>query len=90
MTDNNGNDIQEAKKNLEQALQRFVVAQYGPSHWLGDYVLSACVLDMSGDGGAQTNHYMHDGRGAFHSMRGLTEEQADWLIELKEEERADD
>lgn len=89
MTDNN-NDIQSAKKNLEEALQRFVVAQYGPTHWLGDYVLSAVVLDMSGNGGAQTNHYLHDGRGAFHSMRGLTEEQADWLIELKEEERADD
>jgi hypothetical protein len=85
MTENN---IQEAKKNLETALQEFVIAQYGDGHWLGDYVLSACVLDMNN--GPQNNHYLHDGRGAFHSMRGLTEEQADWLIEMKEEERADD
>lgn len=82
------NNIQTAKKNLENALQQFVEAQYGPGHWLGDYVFSACVLDMNG--GPQQNLYLHDGRGAFHSMRGLTEEQADWLIELKEEERADD
>lgn len=83
-----GNDIQEAKKNLESALQAFIVTQYGAGHWLGDYVLSAHVLDMNG--GPQNNLYLHDGRGAFHSMRGLTEEQADWLIEMKEEERADD
>jgi len=89
MTESHNEDnIPAAKKNLEEALQRFVNAQYGPGHWLGDYVLSACVLDMNA--GPQNNHYLHDGRGAFHSMRGLTEEQADWLIEMKEEERADD
>lgn len=85
-----GNNIQECKKNLEAALQAYVVSQYGDDHWLGDYVLSAVVVDMGVEGGPQRNHYLHDGRGAFHSMRGLTEEQADWLIELKEEERADD
>jgi hypothetical protein len=83
------NNIQESKKKLEEALQEFVVAQYGEEHWLGDYVFSAVVLDMNDTGGPQRNHYLHDGRGAFHSMRGLTEEQADWLIDLKEEENAD-
>lgn len=86
MTEN----IQDAKKKLESALTEFIIAQYGPEHWLGDYVVSACVLDMSPSGSNRQNLYLHDGRGAFHSMRGLTEEQADWLIELKEEERADD
>lgn len=80
-----------AKRNLEAALQEFVIAHYGPDHWLGDYVFSAVVVDMSvSSNGPKANHYLHDGRGPFHSMRGLTEEQADWLIELKEEERADD
>lgn len=84
-------DIQSAKQKLEQALQDFVIAQYGENHWLGDYVFSANVIDMTVvDQGAAQNLYIHDGRGAFHSMRGLTEEQADWLIELKEEEKADD
>jgi hypothetical protein len=85
------NDIQAAKKKLENALQEFITANYGPDHWLGDYVFSAAVVDMNVvDRGASANLYLHDGRGAFHSMRGLTEEQADWLIDLKEEEKADD
>lgn len=83
-------DILEAKAKLESALTDFIVAQYGPEHWLGDYVLSAVVLDMSKTSDTRQNLYLHDGRGPFHSMRGLTEEQADWLIEMKEEEsRAD-
>jgi len=91
MADNDHIDIHEAKKKLENALQEFITANYGPNHWLGDYVFSAAVVDMGVvDQGAQANLYLHDGRGAFHSMRGLTEEQADWLIDLKEEERADD
>jgi hypothetical protein len=92
MSDNDAPvDIQSAKKNLEAALQAFVTANYGPDHWLGDYIFSAVVVDMSVSSiGPQANKYLHDGRGAFHSMRGLTEEQADYLIELKEEERADD
>lgn len=84
-------DIHEAKKKFEAALQDLVLANYGPDHWLGDYVFSCVVVDMSvGTDGPQANLYMHDGRGAFHSMRGLTEEQADYLIDLKEEEKADD
>jgi hypothetical protein len=83
-------DIQEAKAKLESALTDFIVAQYGPEHWLGDYVVSAVVLDMSKNSDMRHNLYLHDGRGAFHSMRGLTEEQADWLIELKEEANADE
>lgn len=85
----NDNSIQETKKKFEAALQEFVVAQYGENYWLGDYVFSAVVLDMNVNGGPQANHYLHDGRGAFHSMRGLTEEQADWLIDMKAEENAD-
>lgn len=92
MSDNEStNDIQDTRKKLEDALQAYVTAQYGSDHWLGDYVLSAVVIDMSVESnGPRANNYLHDGRGAFHSMRGLTEEQADWLIELKDEERADD
>lgn len=83
-------DIQAAKKNLEDALQAYVVANYGPDHWLGDYVFSAVVIDMSLESnGPRQTMYLHDGRGPFHSMRGLTEEQADYLIDLKEEEKAD-
>lgn len=85
------NDIQRTKKNLEAAMQAFIVAQYGPDHWLGDYVISACVIDMTvNTSGPQRNLYLHDGRGPFHSMRGLVEESADWLIEMKEEERSDE
>jgi hypothetical protein len=80
-----------AKKKFEDALQELIVANYGPDHWLGDYIFSAVVIDMSVEGnGPRQNNYLHDGRGAFHSMRGLTEEQADYLIDLKEEEKADD
>lgn len=78
---------QEAKANLEAALQDYVIAQYGPDHWVGDYVLSAVVLDMSSTGNPDKTHYIHDSRGAAHSVRGLTEEQADWLIDLRQEER---
>lgn len=81
----------EAKKKMEEAMQEYVFAEYGDrNHLLGDYVLSAVVLDFGETGSNQRNHYLHLGRGAFHSMRGLTEEQADWLIDLKEEEKADD
>ena len=77
-------DIRTAKDNLEKAMQEFVTANYGEGHWMADYVFSMNVIDMSVDG-LQRNLYLHDGRGAFHSMRGLTEEQADWLIDLKEQ-----
>lgn len=85
------NDMQTAKKNLEKALQEFVTANYGPDHWLGDYIFSAVVVNMQvGGDGVEQNLYLHDGRGAFHSRRGLSEEHADYLIDLKEEEKADD
>lgn len=80
-------NIQESKKKLEEALQDFIVAQYGEDHFLGDYVFSVQVLDMTEGVNTKRALYMHDGRGQFHSLRGLTEEQADYLIELKEEER---
>lgn len=80
---------QAAKKKLEAAMQEFVETEYGKDFWLGDYVFSIQVLDMTEGGHRGANHYLHDGRGPFHSMRGLTEEQADWLIDLKDEERAD-
>lgn len=82
-------DIREAKDNLENALNDFAVASYGPGHWLGDYVFSAHVLDMREGVDTRNNHYLHDGRGVYHSMRGLTEEQADWLIDMKQEEKED-
>lgn len=78
---------QKAKKKLELALQEYVRAQYDDHHFLGDWVLSCVVVNLKGS--EKENNYLHDGSGAFHSMRGLTEEQADWLIELKEEEKRD-
>lgn len=81
-------DIQTAKENLEKAMQEFVTANYGPDHWMQDYIFSVQVVDMSIDG-VQQNHYLHDGRGPYHSLRGLTEEQSDYLIDLKMEERDD-
>lgn len=80
--------IQEAKANLEKAMQDFVTTQYGQDHWMQDYIFSVQVVDMSIDG-VQQNHYLHDGRGPYHSLRGLTEEQSDYLIDLKMEERDD-
>jgi len=41
------------------------------------------------NGPVEETHYLHDGKGAFHSQRGLVEEHADWLIELKAEENDD-
>lgn len=79
--------IQEARKKLESAIQEYVRAQYDDQHYLGDWVMSCVVINLNGS--EKEHHYMHDGNGAFHSMRGLTEEQADWLIELKEEEKRD-
>lgn len=83
------NDIERTKANLEAAMQAYIVAQYGPDHWLGDYVLSAVVLDMSSGGGPDTTHYFHDSRGPSHSIRGLTIEQDEWLVDLRIEEKND-
>lgn len=80
-------NIQESKAKLEAAMQEFVTANYGEGFWMQDYIFSVQVVDMSVD--TPRHMYLHDGRGAFHSLRGLTEEQADYLIELKEEEKAD-
>jgi hypothetical protein len=81
-------DIQTAKQNLENALQEFVSANYGPGHWMQDYIFSVQVVDMTVEGLTQ-HMYLHDGRGAYHSLRGLTEEQSDYLIDLKMEEKDD-
>lgn len=81
-------NIQEAKAKLEAALQEFVVANYDDNHYLGDFVVSCSVIDMAGN--PQQHKYLHSGRGAFHSLRGLVKESADYLIELKEEEKLDD
>ncbi len=78
----------QAKENLEKAIGEYVAETAGKDHWAGDYVLSVVVLDMNGI--PEKSEYIHTGRGPFHSMRGLTEEQADWLVELKMEEREDD
>lgn len=83
------NDIDRTKKNLEAAMQAFVTAQYGPDHWLGDYTFSAVVIDMNVGAGPQQTHYLHDGRGPAHSLRGLTVEQEEWLMDLRMEERED-
>lgn len=80
-------NIQESKKNLENALQDYIIAQYGEDHFLGDYIFSVQVLDMSEGVNTKQALYMHDGRGQFHSLRGLTAEQDDYLNELKEEEK---
>ena len=81
--------MSDARKKFEDALQEYIVAEYGQDHWVGDYVLSAVVLDMTDHANPNASQYFHTGRGPFHSQRGLTEEQADWLVDLKEEERED-
>ena len=81
-------DLLEARKKLEAALQEFVIANYGEEYWLGDYVLSAVVLDMAGDPSKST--YMHHYRGPFHSIRGLTAEQVDFLTDLRQESEVGD
>jgi len=79
--------IVQAKRNFEVALQNLIAAHYNENHWLGDYIVSASVVNMNGP--VEETHYLHDGKGAFHSQRGLVEEHADWLIELKAEENDD-
>ena len=81
--------MSDAKKKLEEALTEFIVAEYGEDHWLGDYVLSAVALDMTPGAHPDATHILHTGRGPYHSQRGLTEEQVDWLVDLKMEEKAD-
>ena len=82
--------MSEAKKKFEDALQEYIVSEYGEDHWVGDYVLSAVVLDMTAGANPNASQYFHTGRGPYHSQRGLTAEQDDWLTDLKMEERADD
>lgn len=81
--------MSEARKKFEKSLQEYIVAEYGPDHWLGDFVLSAVVLDMTEGAQPDSSHYLHTGKGPYHSQRGLTEEQVDWLVDLKMEERED-
>lgn len=82
--------MSEARKKFEDALAEYIVAEYGPDHWLGDYVMSVAVIDMTDNAHPGASHYFHTGKGPYHSQRGLTEEQSDWLIDLKMEERQDD
>jgi len=81
-------DILASREKLEAQIQEFVTANFGDGHYMCDYVISVSVVDMSIEGMQQTK-YLHDGKGPFHSMRGLTEEQADWLIDLRTEENAE-
>jgi hypothetical protein len=81
-------DILATREQLEAKIQEFVTANFGEGHYMCDYVLSVSVVDMSVEG-LQKTKYLHDGKGAFHSMRGLTEEQQDWLMDLREEEDAE-
>lgn len=83
----NGSKMSEAKKKLEDALTEYIVAEYGPDHWLGDYVMSVVVLDMTPGAYPEATNILHTGKGPYHAQRGLTEEQSDWLIDLKMEER---
>lgn len=82
--------MSDAKKKLEDALTEFIVSEYGPDHWLGDYVMSVVVMDMSPTAQPDATHILHTGRGPHHSQRGLTTEQEEWLIDLKMEEREND
>jgi hypothetical protein len=81
-------DILSKREELEAKIQEFVTANFGDGHYMCDYVISVSVVDMSVEGLQQTK-YLHDGKGAFHAMRGLTAEQEDWLFDLRSEENAD-
>lgn len=80
----------EARKKFEDALQEYIVSEYGEDHWLGDFVMSVVVLDMTSGANPNATQIFHTGKGPYHAQRGLTEEQSDWLIDLKMEEREND
>lgn len=77
----------EAKEKLEQAIQDFIIADFGEDHYMGDYIVVAHVVPMATGIPIQHNFYLHDGRGAPHSLSGLVNEAEDWVYDLKTEDR---
>lgn len=77
----------EARRKFENALQEYITSEYGEDHWASDFVLSVVVLDMTEGAHPGATHYFHTGKGPYHAQRGLTQEQDDWLTDLKMEER---
>lgn len=80
----------DARKKFEDALQEYITAEYGEDHWVGDFVMSVVVMDMTPTANPGATLIYHTGKGPYHSQRGLTEEQSDWLIDLKMEEREEE
>ncbi len=78
----------EARRKFEAALQEYVEHEYGPDHWLGDYIVAAAVSDMTEGAVPNATLYLHFDRGPFHARRGLVAEHEEKLLDEKlEEER---